>query len=174
VANMTGRVHIYTGDGKGKTTAALGLTVRATGAGLRVFIGQFIKGREYSEIKTIKEQLPTVTVEQFGLGCFIKRDPTPEDIEAAEKGLTRIREAMLSGEFGVIIADEANCAVTAGLFDADALLQLVQDKPENIELVFTGRNADPLLIECADLVTEMKKIKHYYDDGVQGRPGIES
>jgi cob(I)alamin adenosyltransferase len=171
---MTGRVHIYTGDGKGKTTAALGLTVRATGAGLRVFIGQFIKGREYSEIKTIKEQLPTVTVEQFGLGCFIKRDPTPEDIEAAEKGLTRIREAMLSGEFDVIIADEANCAVTAGLFDTDALLQLVQDKPENIELVFTGRNADPRLIECADLVTEMKKIKHYYDDGVQGRPGIES
>jgi cob(I)alamin adenosyltransferase len=171
---MTGRVHVYTGDGKGKTTAALGLTLRATGAGLKVFIGQFIKGREYSEIKTLRDKLPDVTVEQFGLGCFIKKDPTPEDIEAAQKGLARIREVMLSGEYDLIIADEANCAVTARLFDAKELLQLVHDKPEKMELVFTGRNADPQLIEAADLVTEMTKIKHYYDDGVPGRPGIES
>ena len=169
-----GYVQVYTGNGKGKTTAALGLALRASGANLRIFIGQFIKGDEYSEIKALQNSLPAITVEQFGLGRFIKDTPSPEDIAAAESGLKRLHDVMLSGDYDLIIADEANCAVSAGLFKVDSLLDLIAAKPTEVELVFTGRNADDALIEKADLVTEMKDIKHYYDDGVSARKGIES
>ena len=171
--NKKGYIQVYTGDGKGKTTAALGLSIRAAGAGLKVFIGQFIKMGDYSEIKSLRRFSDCITVEQFGLGRFCKGKPSPEDISAAQKGLHRIREAMSSGEYDIIVLEEANVAVTCGLFDVEDLLELLNHKPEAIELVLTGRGADPRVIEKADLVTEMKAVKHYYFEGVKARVGIE-
>ena len=165
--NKKGYIQVYTGDGKGKTTAALGLSIRAAGAGLKVFIG------DYSEIKSLKRFSDCITVEQFGLGRFYKGKPSPEDISAAQKGLHRIREAMSSGEYDLIILEEANVAVKCGLFNVEDLLEILNHKPEEIELVLTGRGADPRVIEKADLVTEMKAVKHYYFEGVKARVGIE-
>ncbi|MFO8085574.1 MAG: cob(I)yrinic acid a,c-diamide adenosyltransferase [Desulfobacterales bacterium] len=171
---MKGYVQIYTGEGKGKTTAALGLAIRAAGAGLKVFIGQFIKTGDYSEIKALKERFSDVIViEQFGAGGFIRSKPLPEHIRAASKGLERIREIMASGQYQIIICEEANVAVSMGLIGVDDLLDLIAKKPENVEMVFTGRNADPRLLEAADLVTEMREIKHYFSKGVKARVGIE-
>ncbi len=171
---MKGYVQIYTGNGKGKTTAATGLAVRAAGAGLKVFIGQFIKMGDYSEIKALKERFSDlITLEQFGAGGFIKEKATREQIQAAGKGLERIKEVMASNEYHVIICEEANVAVSLGLLPVEDLLKLITLKPANIELVFTGRGADPKLIEAADLVTEMTEIKHYYRKGVEARTGIE-
>ena len=171
---MKGYVQVYTGDGKCKTTAALGLVVRAVGAGLRVYLGQFIKGREYSEIKILRERFPDVTVEQYGAGHFIRGRPVPDDIAAARKGLEALANALTCGRYDVVVADEANTAVGAGLFTEDDLLALCQTKPDPVELVLTGRGAGPKLQHRADLVTEMQCVKHYYHAGVQGRPGIES
>ncbi len=171
---MKGYVQVYTGDGKGKTTAALGLAIRAVGAGYKVFIGQFIKMGEYSEIKALKERFSDmVTIEQFGSGRFVKGTPTPEQIELARKGIERIQSVMVSGEFQVIILEEANIAVSLGLLSSEQLLALIDTKPKNVELVFTGRNAPDFLMNKADLVTEMKEIKHYFKKGVRARTGIE-
>jgi cob(I)alamin adenosyltransferase len=171
---MKGYVQVYTGDGKGKTTAALGLAIRAVGAGYKVFIGQFIKMGEYSEIKALKERVSDmVTIEQFGSGRFVKGTPTPEQIELARKGIERIQSVMVSGEFQVIILEEANIAVSLGLLSSEQLLALIDTKPKNVELVFTGRNAPDFLMNKADLVTEMKEIKHYFKKGVRARTGIE-
>ncbi len=171
---MKGFVQIYTGNGKGKTTAAIGLAVRAAGAGLKVFIGQFIKMGDYSEIKALKARFSDlITVEQFGSGEFIRENASREQIQAAGKGLERIREVMASGEYQVIICEEANVVVSLGLLSVEDLLELIKLKPENIEMVFTGRGADPKMIEAADLVTEMMEIKHYFNKGVEARTGIE-
>ena len=170
---MKGYVHIYTGNGKGKTTAALGLSIRAAGAGLKVFIAQFIKNGDYSEIKALKRYSDFITVEQFGLGCFIRGKPTPEDIEAARKGIEKIKSIVSSGNYKMVILDEANVAVKLGLFSVEDLLYIIADKPEEVEIVITGRNADQRLIEKSDLVTEMKEIKHYFQKGVKARVGIE-
>jgi cob(I)alamin adenosyltransferase len=148
--------------------------MRAVGAGLRVYFGQFIKGRDYSEILVLKARFPEVTVDQFGHGRFIRGKPAATDIEAARNGLTSLKRAMQSGDFDVVIGDEANTAVMAGLFREEDLLDLCNTKPESIELVLTGRGAGAALQQRADLVTEMKCIKHYYNAGVKGRPGIES
>ncbi len=172
--DMKGFVQVYTGNGKGKNTAALGLIVRASGAGLRVYIGQFIKSSDYSEIKTMSDRFPEVTVEQYGRVGFIKGKPTPEDIESARQGLEKLRSTMLSGHYDVIIADEFNVAVSVGLFDVQTALLFIDEKPEAVELVLTGRNAHESVIEKADLVTEMKDVKHYYNEGIQARKGIES
>ena len=171
---MQGYVQVYTGDGKGKTTAALGLALRAVGAGLRVFVGQFIKGREYSELKALREHLPVVTIEQFGLGRFLRNAPAPEDIDAARQGLARLREALAGGNYDVVVADEAWTAVQAKLFGEDDLLALLDVRPSAVEFVLTGRAAGARLQARADLVTEMRCVKHYYTAGVAGRPGIES
>ena len=171
---MKGYVHVYTGNGKGKTTAALGLIVRACGAGLRVYLGQFIKKRHYSEIKTLKDRFPEVTIEQYGRGCFIKGKPSPQDIKAAQDGMKKLRKAMLSGKHDIVIADEANIAVSFDLFPVEDIIRLIDEKPENVELILTGRGAHRRLIDRADLVTEMKDIKHYLDKGVASRRGIES
>lgn len=171
---MKGFVQVYTGNGKGKTTAAIGLAVRAAGAGLKVFIGQFIKMGDYSEIKALKERFSDlITLEQFGTGGFIKEKVSPEHIRAAGKGLKRIKELMISGKYDVVICDEVNVAVSLGLLSVEDLLELMALKPENIEMVFTGRGADPKMIEAADLVTEMTEIKHYYKKDVNARTGIE-
>lgn len=169
---MTGLVHVYTGEGKGKTTAALGLILRASGAGLRVYLGQFIKKGETSEIRTLAARFPNVTVEQYGRGGFIRGEPTPEDIAAARAGLTALTAALDSGNYDVIVADEACCAVHAGVISCDDLLRLINTKPDSLELVLTGRDAPPALIERADLVTEMRCVKHYFGD-VAARRGIE-
>lgn len=169
---MKGYVQVYTGDGKGKTTAALGLALRATGAGFKVYIAQFVKGMEYSELNTITE-LQNITLKQHGRDCFIYKSPEDEDIKAAQDGLAEAKEMMLSGKYQVIILDEANIATYYNLFSVDDLLGFIREKPDGVELVITGRKADPRIIEAADLVTEMKEIKHYYQDGVEAREGIE-
>lgn len=169
---MQGYVQVYTGDGKGKTTAALGLALRAIGAGFHVYIAQFVKGMQYSELNLIPK-LSNITLKQYGRGCFIYQEPDAEDIKAARAGLREAKEKMCSGEYQVIILDEANIATHYNLFSVDDLLDFIREKPAEVELVITGRRADPRIIAAADLVTEMKEIKHYYQDGVAARKGIE-
>jgi cob(I)alamin adenosyltransferase len=168
-----GYVQVYTGDGKGKTTAALGLIVRAVGAGLRVFCGHFLKGCSTAELQTLRTRFPDVTVRQFGRRCFVKGPPSAQDKRKAVRGLEETRRAMASGRYDIVIADEANAAVAVGLFGIGDLMRLVEEKPAGVELVITGRRAHPRLIRRADLVTVMKCRKHYYDRGVKARKGIE-
>jgi cob(I)alamin adenosyltransferase len=170
---MQGYVHVYTGDGKGKTTAALGLALRAAGAGLRVFIAQFLKRGDYGEIKALKRFRDLIAVEQYGTGRFIRGSPGPEDIAAARRGLERVREVIAAGHHAVVILDEANVACACGLFAPADLLDLITARPQGVEVVLTGRNAAPEIIAGADLVTEMKMVKHYYQVGVAARVGIE-
>ena len=170
---MKGYVQVYTGDGKGKTTAALGLALRAAGAGHRVYIAQFVKGMKYSELDTLDKLSDFIKVKQYGLRCFIREAAGEEDIRAAQEGLKEVKEIMCSGKYRIIILDEANIATHFRLFSVDALLDFIKSKPEEIELVITGRRADPRIIEAADLVTEMNEIKHYYQKGVAARDGIE-
>ncbi len=168
-----GYTQVYTGDGKGKTTAAIGLAIRAAGAGLKVFIAQFIKMGDYSEIKSLKRFSDLITVEQFGLGRFANGKPAREDIEAAQKGLKRVKSVMATDEYNIIILEEANVAVKLGLIAVQDLLGLIIEKPYDTELVITGRGASARIIENADLVTEMKLVKHYFQKGVPARFGIE-
>jgi cob(I)alamin adenosyltransferase len=170
---MKGYIHIYTGDGKGKTTAGLGLALRAAGAGLSVYFAQFLKKGDYSEIKALARFADRITLEQFGLGHFVRGKPQKKDIEAAAKGLQRIKAVMAAGRHQLVVLDEANVAVACGLFSMSALLEIIDLKPESLELVITGRGAAPEIIERADLVSEVKSLKHYFEKGVQARVGIE-
>lgn len=170
---MKGYVQVYTGNGKGKTTAALGLSIRAAGAGLSVYILQFMKSGDYSEIKALKKFSQNITVEQFGTGRFIKAEPAPEEIKAARKGLAKADRIVKAGRHDVVILDEANVAVYCRLFSIDELMSIVRSRPDHVELVITGRSADEKLIEAAGLVTEMREIKHYFAQGVPARIGIE-
>jgi cob(I)alamin adenosyltransferase len=171
--NMKGYIQVYTGDGKGKTTAALGLALRAAGAGLKVYIAQFIKMGDYSEINALKRLSESVTVEQFGCGRFPKGRASDEDIVLARKGLERIQEAMASGQYNVVILDEANVAVSLGLFGVEALLNVMDLKPVDVEMIITGRNAPAAVVEKADLVSHVQAAKHYFQKGVKARIGIE-
>ncbi|MBZ4677202.1 MAG: cobinamide adenolsyltransferase [Anaerophaga sp.] len=166
-------IHIYTGNGKGKTTAAMGLMVRAAGAGKKIFFGQFVKGMVYSEVTLIKEQIPQIDHQLFGRKCFIKKDPAPEDYKAAQAGLRKVKKLIQSGKYDLIVLDELNIALYYKLFSLEEVLAMIENWPENIELIITGRYAPPELIEKADLVTEMKEIRHYYQNGVKARKGIE-
>jgi len=170
---MKGFIQIYTGNGKGKTTAALGLALRAAGAGKKVFIAQFVKGQIYSEVKAINEFIPSIVIRQYGLDCFIHQEPTQADIDIARKGFKEATDIILSGKFDIVVLDEANIAIHYKLFSADELLEVLKQKPEETEIIITGRRAPPELIEAADLVTEMLEIKHYYNNGVEARAGIE-
>lgn len=170
---MKGYIQVYTGDGKGKTTAAFGLAIRAVGAGLRVFIAQFVKNSEYSELKAIQKWGDAITLRQYGRGDFLNRRPEEEDIRAAKEGLQKVKEIMRSGRYDVIILDEINIAVWFGLISVVDVLAFLREKPDHVEVVLTGRKADPRIIEAADLVTEMKEVKHYYRQGVVARLGIE-
>ncbi len=172
-APAEGRVHVYTGDGKGKTTAALGLALRCAGAGERVFLAQFVKGMHYSELDALQRFSDLITVRQYGRGCFITDRPTAEDIAAAQAGLADARAQMLSGRYRLVILDEANIATHFHLFSVDDLLDFLAARPRHVEVVITGRHADPRVIAAADLVTEMRCVKHYYDLGVKARKGIE-
>ena len=171
---MKGYVQLYTGDGKGKTTAALGLALRAVGAGMRVFIAQFIKGRPYCEDRAIKKLGRKIIVKRYGRGCFIRGKPRPVDIAAAQRGLKECEAAVISRKYGLAILDEAAVAANLGLFPVSELLRLADLKPPHVELVITGRSAHPALVKRADLVTEMKERKHYYRRGVKARRGIEN
>lgn len=170
---LKGYVQVYTGDGKGKTTAALGLALRAAGAGLKVLVAQFIKMGDYSEIKALARFEDLIEVRQFGRGRFIKGKPDTADIKAAQKGLKQVRDILKDGGYNVVVLEEANVAASLGLITPADLLALMAEKPDHTELVITGRGAAPEVIEKADLVTEMKMIKHYYQKGVQARVGIE-
>jgi len=169
-----GLVQIFTGDGKGKTSAALGTVVRALGHGLRVCIIVFMKGDyPYSEWAFLSK-VPDVQVARFGFGTFT--DPAnvkPEEKEQAEKALATAREAMLGGNYDLVVLDEVNIAVAWKLVELDEVVKLIRDKPQNVELILTGRHADTKLVQLADLVTECLKIKHPYDKGIMARKGID-
>lgn len=169
-----GLIQVYTGNGKGKTTAALGLALRASGHGLRVTIIQFMKGwPDYGELKGVKF-LPTVTLRQFGRAEFVdKANPDPADIRMAHDALRCAAEVIASAECDILILDELNVALDFGLIALEEVLPLLDAKPPAMELVLTGRNAHPEIIRRADLVTEMLDIKHPYAEGVAARRGIE-
>ena len=168
-----GYIQIYTGNGKGKTTAALGLALRSAGAGFRVFIGQFLKTGDYSEIKALERFDDLVTVKQFGAPRFIGRKIQEEDRLLAEQGIAELGDALESGEWDVVIAEELNVAVHLGVLPIEDALYLLSRKPEHTELIITGRYAPEELVNLADLVTEMREVKHYYSEGVSARTGIE-
>lgn len=170
---MTGYVQVYTGDGKGKTTAALGLALRAAGAGWPVFVGQFAKGGPASELDALKRFSDLITVRQFGREGFIPPEADDADLAAARRGLAQCREALASGSYTLVVLDEVNVAATMGLFPLQELIDLIDARPDGVELVLTGRYAHRTILDRADLVTEMREIKHYYRQGVRARTGIE-
>jgi cob(I)alamin adenosyltransferase len=165
-------IHIYTGNGKGKTTAALGLCLRAAGAGKTVFFCQFLKGRGTGEAAFLRKTAG-VCVEQFGRSRFITGKPSAGDIRSAERGLRRAEEAVLGGKFAMVILDEVHQALELGLLDVEELLSILRRAPEEVEIVLTGRNAPAALIKKADLVSEVREVKHYFRKGVKARKGIE-
>ena len=170
-----GITQIYTGNGKGKTTAALGLMLRAVGNDFKVAMVQFLKGNTDSgEIKLIEERFPEIEAYQFGTDHFItKNNIKEEDRKEAENGFLKVKELIESNEFDLIVLDEINVAMYFGIIDEKEVIELIQNKPENLELVLTGRYAPKEIINLAELVTEMKDIKHPYNNGFQARKGIE-
>jgi cob(I)alamin adenosyltransferase len=173
---MTGCVQVYTGNGKGKTTAALGLALRAAGRSFRTYVAQFLKARPTGEIEAVKRLAPLVRIDQFGRDGFItvKDGPKDEDVERAKAGLAQALEAMLSGDYRIIVLDEVNTAVHFKILPEADVLAFIDKRPAAVELVLTGRYAPASFIERADLVTEMKAVKHYHDLGVRAREGIET
>ncbi len=177
--SKAGMVQVYTGDGKGKTTAALGLALRAIGHGMRVHVVQFLKnpemmGDRYGEIKASKDMLPGLVIHSFGLPRWVKKDDiTPEDREEARKAMNLAHDLVKDPKINVIILDEIFLALHFGLVSLEELLDFIDKRPAEKELVLTGRNAPPEIIEKADLVTEMRQIKHYYEKGASARKGIE-
>jgi cob(I)alamin adenosyltransferase len=168
-----GYIQVYTGNGKGKTTAALGITLRSLCAGNKVFFGQFMKGQDYSELKA-PEFFPNLTLEQFGNPEFLMGKPSEKDYAQAKLGLVRMREALVSGDYDMVVFDEINTTLYFGLLKVEEVLALLDLKPEGTEVILTGRYAPTEIVDRADLVTEMKEIKHYYTAGVQARVGIEN
>jgi cob(I)alamin adenosyltransferase len=169
-----GLIQVYTGDGKGKTTAALGLALRAAGSGFRTYIGQFLKGRDYGELRAVEMLAPYVTIEQLGGPSFVHPGKaTPEDVALARQGLDKVKAALQSGEYDIVVMDEVNVALYFELLTVEELLQVINDKPDNVELVLTGRRVPQEIIDLADLVTEMSEVKHPYQQGIKARKGIE-
>lgn len=174
---MKGRFQLYTGNGKGKTTAALGLTVRAACAGMKVYFGQFMKGQDYSEL-CLPEHFPgAITMEQFGTPRLICKGekPSEDDMLSAAAGLERIKAVMISGNYDLVIADELNVTVHMGILNEDDVMEFINHRPDDVELVLTGRYAPESFVEAADLVTEMREVKHYFaTENLLARKGIES
>jgi len=170
-----GLIQVYTGDGKGKTTAAIGLAMRALGNGLKVYMIQFMKGQIfYGELKIAQDYSPDFVIKQCGRPDFVNPvNPDPVDVKLAEDALKHAEGVIKEGKYDIVILDEINVAVKFGLIKLENVLPILKNKPEHVELVLTGRYAAPEIIEIADLVTEMRLIKHYYDRGVQARKGIE-
>jgi len=173
--NEKGLVQVYTGEGKGKTTAALGLCFRAAGHGLRSVILQFMKGQiDYGELKSAERFDGLITIIQGGRPNFVSRErPDPEDRRLALETLERARVLIADPGLDLLVLDEINVAVDFGLVPLDEALALIHARHPGLELVLTGRGARPEIIVCADLVTEMREIKHYWKSGVPCRTGIE-
>ncbi len=171
-----GLVQVYTGNGKGKTTASLGLVFRALGHGLRIYVMQFMKGQTvYGELESAKRFSDQLTIEQVGRPQFVKQGKqTDVDRQMAQEAFARARALVSSGSYDLIVLDELNCAVDFDLVEFEAVKEMILSKPEHTELVITGRNVHPEIVELADLVTEMREIKHYYNAGQPARVGIES
>ena len=168
-----GYIHVYTGPGKGKTTAALGLGLRAAGAGLKVHMLQFMKGRRYSELDAL-ENIPSFTVSQHGRDEFVnKENPEQIDVDLAQKGFAHAEEIIKKNKYDMVILDEINVAVDYTLIDVHDVIKLIEEKPKKLELVLTGRYAHPEIVRIADYVTEMLEIKHPYQYGVQARKGVD-
>jgi len=175
MSEKRGMIHVYTGNGKGKTTAALGLAMRATGHGRKAIMIQFMKGDiEYGEIKAAVN-LPDFTIEQFGRPSMVdKKNPAAVDVEWARKALQRAKDVIESGEYDIVILDEVNVAVDFNLIPLGAVLDIIEKRAPKTEIVLTGRYAKPELMKIADLVTEMLEIKHYYAyQNIEAREGIE-
>jgi cob(I)alamin adenosyltransferase len=170
-----GYIQVYTGNGKGKTTAALGLAFRAMGRGLRTYIGQFMKGQGYGELDAAKMVHQYVTIEQYGKDTFIhlQNPPHEDDVKMAREGLAKAQEAMLSGKYDIIVLDEITTAHYFNLLSVQEMLNIITHKPDGVELIFTGRYAPSELVDAADLVTEMVEFKHYYQKGIVARDGVE-
>jgi cob(I)alamin adenosyltransferase len=171
---MAGKIVVFTGDGKGKTTSAIGRALTAAGNGQKVYIAQFIKAGDSNERKALDRLADLITAESFGLGGFFgRRNPTPEDIQAARDGLEKVACVIASGDYAVMILDEANVAIKYNLFSAQDLLNILDTQADQLEMIITGRYADEKIIERADLVFEFNALKHYYNDGISARAGIE-
>jgi len=169
-----GLIQVFTGDGKGKTTAALGEVVRAIGHRYKIVIIQFMKGQiKYGETE-IPKYLPNFEIYQFGLPTFVKKgDPSPEDVRLAREGFEFARKALESGDYNIVVLDEINVAVDYGLLPVNDVLEVLKNKAEHTEVILTGRYAPKEFIEIADLVSEIKEVKHPYQKGIQAREGIE-
>jgi cob(I)alamin adenosyltransferase len=168
-----GYIQVYTGSGKGKTTAALGLAMRAAGAGHRVYFAQFIKKTKCSEHRALERFADLITIKQFGTGFIRGGKTTKAQVEAARHGFEEVNKALSSSLYDVVILDEINVAVHYGLVDVKDVLNVLDTKPSHVEIILTGRYADERIIERADLITEMKEIRHYIHKGVKARTGIE-
>jgi len=170
-----GYVQVYTGNGKGKTTAALGLAFRAMGRGLKTYIGQFMKGQLYGELHAAEMTDNHITIEQYGKDTFIhiKNPPAAEDVLMAQAGLAKARQAMFSKQYSIVVLDEICTAHFFHLITTGEMLEMIDQKPDGVELIFTGRYAPKELLDKANLVTEMTEIKHYYPQGITARDGIE-
>jgi cob(I)alamin adenosyltransferase len=170
-----GYVQVYTGDGKGKTTASLGLVCRAAGYGHRACIVSFLKGDpNYGELRFIREHMPMVDYHLAGRMNFVDpNDPDPADVEIAAEGIARAAEAIASGEYHLVVLDEVNVAANLGLVTEEEVLAMLDARPEHVEVVLTGRDAPESFVERADLVTEMRMVKHFYEAGIPARRGIE-
>lgn len=169
-----GLVQVYTGNGKGKTSAAFGLALRAIGRGLKVYVVQFIKGGfDYGELYMV-DKLPNLKLKAFGRGEFVtEKPPRKKDVELAQEALDLAEQVVKSGEYNIVILDEINVALNLKLINLNEVLELIKNKPKHVELILTGRYAPTEIIEAADLVTEMKEIKHPFNKGYQARKGIE-
>lgn len=168
-----GYVHVYTGNGKGKTTAAFGLALRALMAGKKVFIGQFVKSMKYNETK-LENIVDGLKIKQYGRGCFIYGDPEQADVDMAVEGLKDCERVLKSDEYDMVILDEITIALYYNLLKTEDVVRVVKERNPKIEVVLTGRMAPPEIIEIGDVVTEMKEIKHYYNTiGLESREGIE-
>lgn len=168
-----GYIQIYTGDGKGKTTAAIGLAIRAAGYGMKTYIGQFMKGQHYGELTALRDH-PCITIEQYGdVECVHREEITQKHIDQAQQGLKQARTAMHSHRYDIIILDEINVAVWFDLIRTEDVIELLNERPKNVEFILTGRRAPEAFLEIADLVSDVKEIKHYYTRGVKARIGIE-
>jgi len=170
---IKGLIQVYTGDGKGKTTAALGLALRAAGRNMKVLIVQFMKKWDYGELHSVK-LIPNITLETFGTKEFIYKGKAKKiDYEEAEKAFSFGVEGMQSGNYDIVIFDELNMALYYELLDLNEVIEKLKGKSDNVEVVITGRKAPEEIIEIADLVTEMKEVKHPYQKGIEARRGIE-
>jgi cob(I)alamin adenosyltransferase len=171
-----GFIQIYTGNGKGKSTAALGQAVRAAGFGLKTYIAQFMKEYPYNELNSLKLLHEWITIEQFAGDDFVYRKELPNKVEMdkGRRGLETAKAKMLKGKYDIIILDEILVSIHFGLFNDEEVMTFMKMKPENVELILTGRYCPDKILEAADLVTEMKAIKHYYQEGILARKGIES